>query len=350
MDTLISIDKITDKTLSINGGNPEHSEYGARIESGQLIIINGRTTVKRFSAPFETVLIDGINYINEDNCIAALSYIGNFKRGDGVTPETTPTLQEVTDEGAITNRNISIPIGTNNNHAINLGQLPGRLLTDNVSFVASETDVKANFNRRILQINGIYNTENFNVILPSADPTHTGLYPAFHYNKVEALGAFGVKFAVNGLSRVIPDGTTFNLLQLINLTDKVVFVGNRPIHQYVLDNEGTENALLKLPNINRYVTYNIDIRIVGTLAGAGIIDRQFSVQIRRSDNSIAVPRVIRIPSGSSFGNDGLSFTTASIGSADNYVVNGIKIIIDNPAIGSNDMTINGFEILINGNV
>lgn len=52
METLVSIKTdAANKTVTINeasGGKPEHAVYSARIEDGNLILINSVTTQKRF--------------------------------------------------------------------------------------------------------------------------------------------------------------------------------------------------------------------------------------------------------------------------------------------------------------
>lgn len=90
MTQLISIQTDTvNKTVTINaasGGKPEHAIYVARIENGNLILINTVTTARRFSAPFNTVTINGVTHSTESACIAALSTIGNFKTGGSAIP------------------------------------------------------------------------------------------------------------------------------------------------------------------------------------------------------------------------------------------------------------------------
>lgn len=85
MEDLISISINTvNKTVKINeslGGSSEHAVYSARIEEGNLILINSVTIVKRFSAPFNTVLINGSSYADEQDCLDALEGIGNFYNG-----------------------------------------------------------------------------------------------------------------------------------------------------------------------------------------------------------------------------------------------------------------------------
>lgn len=91
METLVSIKTdVANKTVTINeatGGRPEHAVYCARIENGNLILINTVTTVKRFSAPFAGVLINGVTYATETACMNALTTIGNFKQGGGAIPQ-----------------------------------------------------------------------------------------------------------------------------------------------------------------------------------------------------------------------------------------------------------------------
>lgn len=91
METLVSIKTdAANKTVTINeatGGKPEHAVYSARIEDGNLILINSVTTQKRFSAPFNTVEIDGATYQTETECMQHLATNGNFKAGGGAIPD-----------------------------------------------------------------------------------------------------------------------------------------------------------------------------------------------------------------------------------------------------------------------
>lgn len=90
MENLVSIKTdAANKTVTINeatGGKPEHAVYSARIEDGNLILINSVTTQKRFSAPFNTVEIDGATYQTETECMQHLANIGNFKQGGRRNP------------------------------------------------------------------------------------------------------------------------------------------------------------------------------------------------------------------------------------------------------------------------
>lgn len=90
METLVSITtNPANRSVTINaatGGQPEQAVYAARIENDILIVINTVTTIKRFSAPFNTVTIDGVTYADREACIAALIAIGNFKLGGGAIP------------------------------------------------------------------------------------------------------------------------------------------------------------------------------------------------------------------------------------------------------------------------
>ena len=90
METLVSITtNPANRSVTINsatGGQPEQATYAARIENNVLTLINTVTTVKRFSAPFNTVTIDGVTYTDKEACIAALISIGNFKMGGSAIP------------------------------------------------------------------------------------------------------------------------------------------------------------------------------------------------------------------------------------------------------------------------
>lgn len=90
METLVSITiDAANKTVTINeatGGKPEHAVYSARIEDGNLILINSVTTKKRFSGTFNTVSIDGNTYQTETECMQHLADIGNFNEEGGAIP------------------------------------------------------------------------------------------------------------------------------------------------------------------------------------------------------------------------------------------------------------------------
>lgn len=111
VEKLLSIDTTpADKSVVVNvstGGQPEHAVYSARIENGTLTIINSVTSTKRFSAPFEEVLINGQAYSAEQDCIAALTDIGNFDSstsgggGGGDVDPATATPKEDTRLGAV---------------------------------------------------------------------------------------------------------------------------------------------------------------------------------------------------------------------------------------------------------
>lgn len=111
VEKLLSIDTTPDdKAVVVNvstGGQPEHAVYSARIEGDTLTIINDRTTTKRFSAPYNEVLINGNTYATPEEAIAALKEIGNFNLssssggGGGDIEPATSLPKEDTQNGAV---------------------------------------------------------------------------------------------------------------------------------------------------------------------------------------------------------------------------------------------------------
>lgn len=181
---------------------------------------------------------------------------------------------------------------------------------------------------------GIVSTNSASHIADIANPHKTKL-------------SFGTKFSVTGLNITINDGTTYNLMQLINLGSSVVFSGNMNIANYTIVNAGTANAVLKLPNINSYVSYTISVRLMGTI-GTGLSTREFFVDLRRADNTVVEGKQISKTNSSALDRRGISLESASLDSSDNFITNGIKLIIDNPTVGSSPINLTGVEILIKG--
>lgn len=92
MNVLISITSVPsdEKQVIINqesGGQPSHADFVAKVQNGNLIVINETTTVERWSAPFDQVLINGVPYSTPEEVLTAIGYIGNFRKG-GENPLT----------------------------------------------------------------------------------------------------------------------------------------------------------------------------------------------------------------------------------------------------------------------
>lgn len=184
---------------------------------------------------------------------------------------------------------------------------------------------------------------DLHTVLNDSITTHVSDQTNPHKTKL----SLGIKFSVTGASVVIPTNSTYNLMQLLNLTDKVVFTGNVGISEYSLVNAGTANALLKLPNIDGFVDYTISVRLTGTV-GTGEDPREFYIDLRRADNTVVEGRAILKLNSSALDRRGISFESASLNSNDNFITSGIKLVINNPTTGSASITLTGVEILIKG--
>lgn len=145
------------------------------------------------------------------------------------------------------------------------------------------------------------------------------------------------------ISATINTGTSYNLMQYFSLLTDASFY-NITSGAYSIANQGTANALLKLPNINKYVDYTFTIRLLGSIAGAG--NREFSIEVQRSDNSVVDGANILKVSDATLNKRGVNIESLTTGSTDPFITGGAKFVIVNPSSGSGNITLTGFEILI----
>lgn len=177
------------------------------------------------------------------------------------------------------------------------------------------------------------------------------------YNHSQTLGnphdtkcSFGAKWTKTGLNVVVNQGTSYNLLQTLNLVSDLTFVGNVLASSFVMVNPGTANALLRLPNLNKFVDYVISIRLTGTFGSSGSDVAEFFVDLQRADGSLVDGKSIIKNIDNQLSKRGINIETASLDSADNFIVSGVKFVINNPSQGSRTVTLTGYEILIKGNI
>lgn len=128
---MLSITKINEKVFSVKRDNLDEAVYAepfAASSIGNEIIIKSQIRATEHRAQFDQVEVNGERFSSPAGVIAALSFIGNFKRGGG-TPSPTPALQSkavsITENGTVkifpdsgydalsnVTANVDIPSGT----------------------------------------------------------------------------------------------------------------------------------------------------------------------------------------------------------------------------------------------
>lgn len=161
--------------------------------------------------------------------------------------------------------------------------------------------------------------------------------------------AFLAKWSKSGLNISIPTNSVYNLLQTLNLTTDLIKAANIPITSYTMVNPGTVNALIKLPNIDKLVNYVITVRLIGNV-GTSNDPMEFFIDLQRADGSLVDGKSIIKNVDNSLTKRGINIETASYDSSDNFIVNGVKFVVNNPSQGSRTITLTGYEILIKGNM
>lgn len=163
-----------------------------------------------------------------------------------------------------------------------------------------------------------------------------------HETKAPFLG----KWRKEGLNQQINASSVFNILKVIDLTADKVFVGNIDLSSFSMVEATTDNALIKMPNINQLVDYTIAVRLEGTI-GTGSSAAEFYVNLKRADNSVVDSKDIVKTLTTSLNKKEVTFETASFDSTDNYITSGIKLEIQNPS-GGRTITLTAVELLIKG--
>lgn len=142
-----------------------------------------------------------------------------------------------------------------------------------------------------------------------------------------------------GLNQVLSSGNTLNLFTLATLSNATV--ANIPLTSYSLVN----NAL-KLPALAGFVDYNIDIRLTGTISGNVQTAREFSIELRRGNDTLVERKAVIKINDTTLDARGTNLETYSLGVDDPFTASGIKLIVNNTS--GQTLTITGFSIIIKG--
>lgn len=154
-----------------------------------------------------------------------------------------------------------------------------------------------------------------------------------------------------GLNQTISSNNLFNLLTVMSLTPSatnIITTANVNTNIFNLN-----NGILKLPyfpNVgnykNLYCDYTIDIRLTGTISGNANTSREFLLQLRRADDSLIEGKTVIKINDNNLSSKGIIFETYTSGELDPFIVNGLKLQINNTS--TQIITLTGATVLVKG--
>lgn len=154
---------------------------------------------------------------------------------------------------------------------------------------------------------------------------------------------FAMKLSVTGLTNSLANGANLNIFTLLNLTTNVIYQGNILASDFSLT-----GGLLKTPNLNNYVDYDMTVTLFGSFGGGSGTSRELLLRIRRADDSLVRGYSIIKVDGNDLSSRGTNISTYTTGSTDNYITNGFKIILEN--VSGQILNLTGVELIIKGSV
>lgn len=126
---IISITTLTDKTISINIDGVEGFKPKALLAEGDpitnkiRIMANTKPQIFDYKVDLSDLSIDGVIFTDIKDAVDAINTkFGNFNKGGGA-PGTTPTLDQVVQQGSSSSIPIQVPNGVSNSDTVNVGQL-----------------------------------------------------------------------------------------------------------------------------------------------------------------------------------------------------------------------------------
>lgn len=158
------------------------------------------------------------------------------------------------------------------------------------------------------------------------------------------LGNFNVKISKSGLNQSISSGSVYNLLSTVVFPTDILSITNITSDKFNLS-----SGIIKMPTMTDdtrlLTTYWFEVRLYGTLNTLSS-SREFSVEVRRSDDSIVSSRSIVKVDNDNLSSKAVGFISFASNNTDPYIANGLKFVINNDS--DTTMNITGFDIVING--
>ena len=154
---------------------------------------------------------------------------------------------------------------------------------------------------------------------------------------------FALKLKKTGLNIDIDNNQSYDLLSLISLTDLVADIG-RPTSDYTLTGGGI--LKLPLPRGTGLVTYDIELRISGTIGGgvSPTTAREISIRMMRPDgvSMLSALPLVKV-GGNPLEHRSVIFNTYTNTATDPFIVDGLRFRAYN--FSGSTMNITGIEVV-----
>lgn len=161
---------------------------------------------------------------------------------------------------------------------------------------------------------------------------------------VNPKSGFLIRWNVTGLNVTINNGNVYNIIQHLVGLSPALSVGVTDA-DFPRVNTGA-NALLKFPANAKLTSYMSDVRLTGSMTSSS--DRTFTLQLRRSDNSLVKGDTFTKSGGTALTSESNNIFTYTNGINDPYTIGGLKMEINNTS--SSNITLTGFELIIDGTI
>lgn len=346
----------------------------------QVCIRDKESGFRILQAPVSDIEVNGVIFATPAECVIALNkFIGAFNTSAGTVNTITDfTHQVLNDNNVLTivtdnsqfevqlpvvHGFIQLPAGTSLDNI----KTPGvyQILGDsgyimNVSKTASSilqtrigySDLIFNFFRSYTISTGVWGswTSGLAISLISNSPSVAAASSLTYQldQKIQllqsAVSGTLIRYNVTGLNVTINNGSVYNLIQHLVGLSPALAVGVTDA-DYPRVNTGA-NTLLKFPAKAKLTSYMFDIRLTGSMTSSA--DRTFTLQLRRSDNSLVKGDTFTKSGGTALTSESDNLFTYTNGVNDPYTTGGLKLEINNTS--SSNITLTGFELIIDGTI
>lgn len=346
----------------------------------QVCIRDKESGFRILQAPVSDIEVNGVVFSTPAECVIALNkFIGAFNTSAGTVNTIMDFTYEVVNDNnvltIITNDDdftvqypvvhgfIQLPEGTNldniktpgvyqilgdSGYVVNVSKTEFNILQTRVGYA----DLAFNYFRNYTINTGVWGAWTNRIITSlSTNLTSSAAASSLTYQldqKIQSLQSAVtgtlIRYNVTGLNVTINNGSVYNLIQhLVGLTPSLsVGVTDADFPRV---NTGA-NALLRFPANAKLTSYMFDVRLTGSMTSSS--DRTFTLQLRRSDNSLVKGDTFTKSGGTALISESNNIFSYTNGVNDPYTTGGLKLEINNNS--SSNITLTGFEIIIDGTI
>lgn len=141
------------------------------------------------------------------------------------------------------------------------------------------------------------------------------------------------------LTQAIANAETYNIITSVDLATDASFEANLQKSEYQI-----VDGAIKLPAIEKYVDYGIEVRLNGAFAGGENTNREFTIQLQRADGSIVSEKAVVKVAGNDLSKSSVVFETYTNTLEDPFIASGLKIVVNNTS--GQTLNLTGCDILI----